>query len=132
MEKYRIVLNREEIDVDQVMHLLSQTYWANDRTKEVMIKAIKNSECIAIYLNDIMVAFARIVTDYSTFFWLCDVIVDEEYRGKGLGKILITEVQKLDYFQPLLGVLATKDAFALYEKIGFEKEPIKFMMKKRF
>ncbi len=32
---------------------------------------------------------ARVVTDYADFAWLCDVFVDEAYRGQGLGKRLV-------------------------------------------
>ena len=65
------------------------------------------------------IGFARIVTDYSTFAWLCDVFIAESHRGQGLGKWLVKsvtshpEVKSLKYI-----LLATSDAHELYRKYG--------------
>lgn len=65
-------------------------------------------------------AFARIVTDYSTYAYLCDVFVDEVYRKKGLSKWLISCIMKNpDLTELRRFTLATKDAHGLYKKYGF-------------
>ena len=65
-------------------------------------------------------ALAEDVTDYATFAWVCDVIVEEEYRGNGLG-IWMMETVLAD--PQLRGVrrwtLATRNAHRLYARIGF-------------
>jgi hypothetical protein len=33
--------------------------------------------------------FARVVADYPTFAWLCDVFIIDSHRGKGLEKRLL-------------------------------------------
>lgn len=65
---------------------LSKTYWASNRTKETIELSIKNSICYGLYHNNEQVGFARVLTDYATMYWLCDVIIDQAHRGKGLGK----------------------------------------------
>jgi GNAT superfamily N-acetyltransferase len=42
-----------------------------------------------MYEGKRQVGFARVVTDYATMYWLCDVFIEEEYRGKELGKKLV-------------------------------------------
>jgi proline iminopeptidase len=65
-------------------------------------------------------AFARIVTDYSTYAYLCDVYVLEEHRGKGLGKWMIDFVMKHPELQGLRRFqLVTRDAHSLYTRFGF-------------
>jgi len=60
------------------------------------------------------------VTDRAPFAWLCDVIVDEVSRGKGIGtrmvQILIahSELRTLGRWR-----LATKDAHGVCEPLGF-------------
>ena len=54
-----------------------------------MEKSIANSLCFGVYEDERQVGFARMVTDYANFAWLCDVFVDEAYRGQGLGKWLM-------------------------------------------
>ena len=63
---------------------------------------------------------ARVVTDYATFAYLCDVYVLEEHRGHGLGKRMMRELMA----HPALSgarrvMLATRDAHGLYAGFGF-------------
>jgi GNAT superfamily N-acetyltransferase len=63
---------------------------------------------------------ARVVSDYSIFAYLCDVFIDEEYRGHGLGKWLIqTIMEHPDLKEMRRWVLVTSDAHGLYKQYGF-------------
>lgn len=103
--------------------LVNRSYWANSRTKEQIGRSIDNSMCFGVYESGRQVGFARVVTDYSVMYWLCDVFIDEEYRGKGLGKLLVECVVNHPQLKDLNGILATKDAQGLYEKYGFRVPP---------
>lgn len=64
---------------------------------------------------------ARIVTDYVTFAWLCDVFVDEEYRGRGIAKWLLETILAHPDIAGLKRVLlTTDDAHGLYSRYGFK------------
>jgi len=119
------------MDARRIQFLLNQTYWASDRTFEKVVKSISTSECIAVYDGEFIIGFARIVTDFCTVFWICDVVVDKNYRGQGIGKMILNHIRTLDYYKDLKGILATKDAHGLYEQYGFHKEIEKFMSKDR-
>jgi len=127
--EYKFSDNKSLISIDKVCELLGNSYWANNRKKEITIKAIENSLCIGIYLKEEMIGFARIVTDYATMYWLCDVIIDEKYRKNGLGTKLIEIITKMKELDGMFGILATSDAHGLYEKYGFKKVGEKFMRK---
>lgn len=65
-------------------------------------------------------AYARIVTDRTTFAWLCDVYVDPGTRGEGLGTALAGAVR--DHLAPYglrRILLATGDAHGVHAKAGF-------------
>jgi len=127
--EYKFCDNKNLISIDKVCELLGNSYWANNRKKEITIKAIENSLCIGIYLKEEMVGFARIVTDYATMYWLCDVIIDEKHRKNGLGKKLIEIITQMKELDGMFGILATRDAHGLYEKYGFKKVGEKYMRK---
>ena len=110
--------------------MLGKSYWASERSRETIATSIKNSICFGVYKDGKQVAFARAVTDYSTSFWFCDVIVDERHRGKGLGKAFVDFALSSESLKGLNGVLATKDAHSLYEKFGFAKFDGLFMGRK--
>lgn len=117
--EFIISTEKEKLSLFRIKDLLKQSYWANDRSEEIIIKSIEHSECFGVYLNNIQVGFARVVTDYSTIFWIADVIIDTNYRGRGIGKELIRIITKLYDIPNIRGILATKDAQELYKKYGF-------------
>jgi len=113
--------NRELVQVDAVCRLFETTYWAKDRDKATIQKSIENSLCFGIYHQEVLIGFARCVTDFTTVYWLCDVIVDKSYRGQGLGKALVQAITKHECLSSLYGILSTRDAHGLYEQYGFER-----------
>ncbi|TKC02572.1 GNAT family N-acetyltransferase [Pedobacter cryotolerans] len=110
------------VDVKAVHHYLStQSYWAKGIPKETVQKSIANSLCFGIYKDGKQAGFARWVTDRATFAYLCDVYIENDFRGLGLSKKLMS----LMLFHPdLQGLrtycLATLDAHQLYAQFGFK------------
>jgi len=128
--EYKFSDNKSLVSADKVCELLGKTYWANNRKREKTVKSIENSMCIGIYLKEEMVGFARIVTDYATMYWLCDVIIDENHRKNGLGKKLLEVITNMKELDGIFGILATRDAQKLYEKYGFKKVDAERYMRK--
>jgi GNAT superfamily N-acetyltransferase len=60
------------------------------------------------------------VTDRATFAWVCDVYVDPAARGRGVGKLLLAEADRLLRESGVRrAMLATADAHGLYEQHGY-------------
>lgn len=118
---YRIVEGADKIDVQDVERLLRTTYWAEDRPLETIKKSMQNSVCFGVVTEDgKLVGFARVISDYATSYYLCDVVVDEKMRGLGLGKALVSHIASSPDFSGLRGILITRDAHGLYARFGFE------------
>lgn len=118
-DKYLLSDNKELLDIEAVYKMLSESYWASIRTKKTIEKSIENSLCFGIYIDEKQVGFTRVVTDGATFSWICDVIINQAYRGEGLGKWMMSHVVVHDKIKNTRQLLATKDAHGLYEKYGF-------------
>lgn len=116
-----ISTDRSSIDLDKLTHFLQKdSYWARSRTREQIEIATKNSLCFTVLENDEMIGFARILTDYGVFAYLADVYIDEAYRGKGYGKLLIKEILNHPDLQIVhRWMLGTLDAHELYRPFGF-------------
>jgi GNAT superfamily N-acetyltransferase len=116
-----------------VSFLRKESYWANRRTPRAILKSIDNSLCYSIYHDERFAGFARVVTDYSTVYYLCDVFILKDFRGKGLGEMLVRRVSKDARLKKCMGMLLTRDAHRLYTKYGFtdqKKEQKMFMIKR--
>ena len=129
---YKILEGAENMRLDDVVRLLRTTYWANQRPVEKIEASLRHSACYGVWLEDEqkLVGFARIITDYATTYYLCDVIIDEAYRGKGLGKALIGHIESRPEYAGLRGLLLTRDAHGLYAKFGYEAVNGRAMEKK--
>ena len=119
---YRIIEGADKMDLDTVVELLHSTYWADRRSTEQIEKSMRNSSCYGVYLDreQKLVGFARVISDYATTYYLCDVIIDEEYQHHGLGTALVSYIEELPVYSGLRGILITKDAHDLYRKFGYE------------
>ncbi|KAA8787105.1 GNAT family N-acetyltransferase [Paenibacillus amylolyticus] len=115
------------LDYETICGFLSRSYWASKRPKEKIIRSFQSSECVGVYQDNRQVGFARLVTDYETVYYLCDVYIDEDYRGRGIGKKLIESITTSDKYKNLSGILRTKDAHGLYEEYQFVKDNDKYM-----
>lgn len=132
-KEFWVTTDITKMDIDAIHNWITNSYWAKGRTKEAMENIIKNSLNFGIFHKDKQVGFARVVTDYHTFSYLCDVIIDESCRGKGLGKVLMKEVMEHPDLKIMkIWLLFTKDAHGLYSQYGFVKDdmPEKTMLKK--
>ena len=122
MSDYRLSEDPTDLDLDRVVRWIStDAYWAVGRTREIVERSFANSVPAGIYAYDgQQVAVARIVSDRATFAWLCDVYVDRDHRGRGLGTVLanwaVTWAQRHGIKRV---VLATVDAHEVYAKAGF-------------
>lgn len=107
--------------ITEVEKLLKQAYWASKRDSKTIQKSIENSICYGVFdaEQDILIGFARTVTDFATMYYLTDVIIASTYRGQGIGKCLLEQIVNDVRFNGMYSVLLTKDAESFYKKYGF-------------
>ena len=113
------------LDVPFITDELTRTYWGGWLTLNVVMRSIDNSLCFGLYQRDAehatqkQVGFCRVITDYATFAWLCDVIVAKPYQKRGLATFLMNIVMGHSDVRPRNCLLTTRDAHKLYAKFGF-------------
>lgn len=131
MKHFCIKIGQEFMNLSDVCQLLQQTYWAQNESIQTIQKSMEHSICFGIFdeLTNMQVAFARVITDYATRFYIVDVVVDTNYRSKGLGNELIHAIIHYEPLQNLRGLLMTKDASGLYSKLGFKEYNITCMQR---
>lgn len=111
------------LDINMIHHFLGQlSYWGKNISLQTVKTSIENSLCFGVYQQHKQVGFARVITDFATFAYLCDVFILPDYRKKGLSKWLIQNIRNHPNLQKLRRfVLATADAHGLYEQFGFSR-----------
>lgn len=121
-DSYLVSDSKALLDIDRVHKYLSSTYWAKGRSRAIVEKTMEGSLCFGLYKEGEQIGFARVVSDGAIFSWLLDVVIDDAYRGQGLGQWLLgCLLEHPDVKETRMG-LATKDAHSFYEKFGFQIE----------
>lgn len=118
-----------DIDAKDYLYLRSQLGWKQINENQVK-KAINNSMInISIFDGERCIGMGRIVGDNILKGMLTDIIIDKEYQGKGIGRLIVTtlidEVRKKlddgDLFQ--LEASPTYGNREFYVKCGMKYKP---------
>lgn len=136
-ESFTVSTDQSKLDITVIEKFLSEdSYWAKERSRETILRSIENSLCFGVYSQEKkQIGFARVVSDFAIFAWIMDVFIIDEYRKKGLGKLLITNIMNHPSLQGLnRWGLNTKDAHGLYSQFGFKgiSKPEHMMEKIKF
>lgn len=125
-----LILRRYE----DVSAMLSRAYWVKERSADIMRRAMENSLNYAIFEkgSERLAGYARVITDFATMYYLCDVFIHEDFRGMALGKALVEHISTADErLLSLPGSLKTRDAQELYRKYGFSETEVACMSQSR-
>ena len=119
--EYRVTTDASQFDADAIHDYLSrESYWAQGRSRETVIKSIANSVCFGVLHGAEQAGFARVITDKATFAYLADVFIVPAQQGQGLGKWLMECILSHPELQGLRRwSLVTQDAHNLYARHGF-------------
>jgi GNAT superfamily N-acetyltransferase len=112
--------DRNRLDVSMIHAFLTNSYWVPGISRASVEKCINHSLCFGAYLNGRQIGFARAVTDYVRYAHLLDVFVLPEFRGRGIGKLLMEKILAHPELRTIVRyTLGTRDAHALYAQYGF-------------
>jgi GNAT superfamily N-acetyltransferase len=153
-DDFLLSTDRGRLDFEMVHRFLAEeSYWARGITTDRLRVALAHSLCFGLYhraalaVEDpiqsapgdaVQIGFARVVSDRARFAWLADVFIRRDYRGRGLGSWLVSQViahpavRDVDKWQ-----LGTRDAQWLYAKFGWRsvvkdnERGVDFMVRER-
>lgn len=120
--EYRIVSGCESMDFIKITAMLSTAYWSIGIKIDEVKKAAENSAfVIGVFDKNDQIGYARVISDKTRFGYISDVFVDEKYRKKGIGKLMVSHILKCDELKDVYQwLLYTKDAHGVYNRLGFK------------
>ena len=121
-----LVVKHNELTAEQFIELW-ETVWGDGPSLEQTKLAMKHTLFrVSIWDGERIVAMARMNGDMGLNYYIKDVVVRPEYQGKGIGKMLISELKKFINNNGVKGtdifveLCAVPDKTPFYEKFGFE------------
>jgi GNAT superfamily N-acetyltransferase len=121
--------DRARIDVAAVhRYLAEESYWARGRPYADVEQLVREAaRVVALYEDGRLIGFCRAARCAPGLFYLADVYVLEEYRGRGLGEELVREMIENGPYANVKWLLHTTDMHPLYRKFGFEEPSYKVL-----
>lgn len=115
-----ITTDPQKMDIIAIHQFLTRSTWAAGISLETVQLSVTHSLCFGLFKDDKQIGFARLITDYTTFGYLCDVYIIEEWRNHKLSRWLVECCQQHPITQRLRRImLVTSTASWLYEKVGY-------------
>ena len=111
--------------VQKIQELLnSNTSWANRRSCRDLKKMISNSSIIvSAWKKNKIIGFGRATTDTIFRANLWDIVVDNKYRGQGIGEEIVNLIVNDDLLINVEKIyLMTTHCESFYLKMDFNKE----------
>ncbi len=122
----RVEINK--LSAELFLKLYTSVGW-EPPCKEQVEKALQNTIATFVaYDGDSAVGMVRIIGDGGMSFYIKDFAVIPEYQSKGIGRLLIENIEKyikesVPEWEVSLELISTIEAQAFYEKMGFEARP---------
>lgn len=84
-----------------------------------MRDCIANSLSFGLFQGVRQIGFARVITDFATMGYLCDVVIEDGHRGEGLGKWMLSTILAHPRLATCRMDLFTQDGQEFYRQHGF-------------
>lgn len=107
----------------ELKDLRTKIDWLNPSI-EIIQKSLDNSLFIVCIRHESkLIGFGRVIGDNAMYFYIQDVIVDPDYQNKGVGKMLMNELEeflsKSAMSGATIGLLAATGKEGFYESFGY-------------
>jgi len=133
----KVIYKLDTHHIKQLHNLFKKEWWTNKRSLQETQKVVANSSIVIGLVdkdNDLR-AFARVLTDYTFKAIIFDVITDESFRDRGLGKELMRlvlehkELKDIKHFE----LYCLPEMIEFYKSYGFSNElgELVFMRKEK-
>ncbi|RZQ51226.1 GNAT family N-acetyltransferase [Pseudoalteromonas phenolica] len=115
-----------EENIEELHRLYQKEWWTKGRTLQETKKVVAGSQINIGILDaqNILIGYARVLTDFTFKAIIFDVIVSEFHRDKGLGKRIMQLIKNHKRLASVKSyeLYCLPEMFAFYESLGFSTD----------
>lgn len=120
----------EPINPEDLHRLLQQTDWAQARDPLDIQYLLDHSQLtLGVWDEERLIAFARVITDDRYRALIDDVVVDGDYRGRGIAShMLDTLLKRLEHIEQVM-LDCDIELVPFYDRFGFSQKECAAMLR---
>ncbi len=109
--------DRDFIDIQQMNH---REGWNNlvERGEETKASWKNSNIAYVVTVDENIIAYIRGLTDEQITLYICELLIQEEFRSYGIGRELLEYVHRL-YPKTRIEMLASSSSQTYYEHLGY-------------
>lgn len=125
--KYTILDN--QLHTDDFIRLFASAGWGELPADMVETTLANSYATFSVKSEDKVIAMARLLGDGAMSFFLKDFVVEPECQGYGIGRMLLTHVEKYirsqlkPGWEGYLQLVSSKGKESFYSKLGYATHP---------
>lgn len=120
----KIINTLQDGHIEELVRLYQHEWWSGGRREAEVRKMLANSQLNIAIVDDTqqLIAYARVLTDWVFKALIFDIIVKQEWRSRGLGKMLIEKIVEHPRLRQVkhLELYCLKEMIPFYQKWDFE------------
>ena len=104
----------------------------NEELKNILIESINNENTLVIKFDNIIIGYASYQIkekNSNKYLWIDELVIDDNYQGKGFGKIIIEKLEELSIEEKCKSVELccwefNKKAHEIYKHLDYKVQRI--------
>lgn len=121
-------IEKRKITLREYQELRSTTDWPPLEDEQLEKALDHDLFSVCVLEKDKTVGMGRVIGDAAIYFYIQDVIVHPDYRGKGIGKLLMDTIEsylkKEAGDNAFIGLMAAEGVKDFYRQYGFSERPL--------
>ncbi len=129
MSAFEIAFHRQHpISAQAVRILYDSAGWWPERREEEITQILDSGPAIGAWDGELLVGFARAVSDHHFRAYIEDLIIHPNYRSMGLGRLLLTRLMEALEHVDTVSLFCDPELVPFYERNGFKFIPSQQVM----
>lgn len=115
----------------ELMMLYHDANWWGERKEQDIDKMLNQEISVGAWNDDVLIGFARAVTDGKFRAYIEDVVLHTEFQKSGIGTKLVSKLlEELSHID-VVSLFCEEDLIPFYEKNNFKSSKSQFVMHRK-
>ncbi|WP_431804530.1 GNAT family N-acetyltransferase [Halobacillus andaensis] len=118
------------INTAELIRLYSDAGWWENRKEEDIEKMLTREVSVGAWKGDLLIGFARAVSDGKFRAYIEDVVIHTEFQKSGIGTEIVSRLLKELTHIDVISLFCEQDLVPFYEKNNFKYIKTQYVMHK--